>query len=324
MNEEGAAPPRVANWRIWFFALIVIAALVGTVLHFGQIHNFLLLAERAQPLWLAAAILLQLSTYVSLALGWRAVLLRAGTPRPLRSLLKVAIAKLFADQAIPGAGMGGNVLLVDELGRLGVSRGTAVATLLISMLGYYAAYAALAILTLFLLWIHGHATPLMAGAVTTFLIVAIAIPSLALWLRHRGSQPLPPSIENIGFIRKLLEIVGQAPADLLRNQRLLLTVGLFNMLIFLADMLTLAACLRAFGEPASIATAFIAFIMASVAVTLGPIPLGLGSFELVCIGTLKLLGVPIEVALAGTLLLRMLTLWLPLIPGLYLMRKVVR
>lgn len=58
-----------------------------------------------------------------------------------------------------------------------------------------------------------------------------------------------------------------------------------------------------------------------LAVTLGPIPLGLGSFELVCTASLKLLGVPIEAALAGTLMLRVMTLWLPLLPGLFLMRR---
>src|ERR1700751_4415876 len=47
--------------------------------------------------------------------------------------------------------------------------------------------------------------------------------------------------------------------------------------------------------------------MASMAATLGPIPLGLGTFEATCAGMLSLLGVVIETALAATLLLRGLT-----------------
>jgi uncharacterized membrane protein YbhN (UPF0104 family) len=41
--------------------------------------------------------------------------------------------------------------------------------------------------------------------------------------------------------------------------------------------------------------------MASTAATLGPIPLGLGTFEAACVGMLSLLGVAIETALAATL-----------------------
>jgi uncharacterized membrane protein YbhN (UPF0104 family) len=64
--------------------------------------------------------------------------------------------------------------------------------------------------------------------------------------------------------------------------------------------------------------------MASIVVTLGPIPLGLGSFEATSTATLGLLGVPIENAFAATMLLRILTLWLPLLPGLTMMRSALR
>lgn len=47
--------------------------------------------------------------------------------------------------------MGGNVLLVDQLRGLGVVRGTAVAALLLSMIGFYAAYALFALAMLVLL-----------------------------------------------------------------------------------------------------------------------------------------------------------------------------
>ena len=61
--------------------------------------------------------------------------------------------------------------------------------------------------------------------------------------------------------------------------------------------------------------------MASIAAILGPIPLGLGTFEAACVGMLSLLGIAIESALAATLLLRRLTFWLPMVPGLWLARR---
>lgn len=317
---ERRATTRVGRWRGWFITILFAAALLGAVAHWGQVANFLLLLRKAQPHWLGVAVLLQLSTYASVASGWAAVLRRAGTPRPLRRLMRIAIVKLFADQAVPSAGMGGNVLLVDQLSGLGVAKGAAVAALLLSMIGFYAAYALFAAVTLVLLWDHDRATPLMAGVVTLFLLVAFTIPALALWLRRRGSRPLPPRIERIAFIQSLLDTVAEAPGDLLGDRRLLARVTLFNALIFLADAATLYACLRALGEEAALSTALIAYIMASIAVTLAPIPMGLGSFEATATATLHLLGVPVEAAFAGTMLLRLLTLWLPLLPGLLLLR----
>lgn len=320
-EEPEAEAGTGGGWRSWFFGIVIVAALVGAVLHFGEIQNFGRLISRAQPLWLGLAVLLQVATYFSVAAGWSAVLAAAGTPRPLPRLARIAVGKLFADQAVPSAGMGGNILLVDQLCALRVKRGTAVAALLISMIGYYAAYAVFALAMLGLLWLHNKATPLMAGLVTTFLLVALAIPSLALWLRHRGSQPLSPRLERIGVVRALLASVSQAPSKLLANRQLLLVVTGCNALIFLADAGSLLACLRALGQPVSVETAYIALIMASIVVTLGPIPLGLGSFEATAVTTLRLLGTPVEAAFAGTMLLRLLTLWLPLIPGMIIMRS---
>lgn len=302
----------------------MVAALFGAVLHWGDVEHFAALLKQAEPGWLGLAVIFQLSTYAGVAGGWSAVLDRAGTPKPLARLMRVAVTKLFADQVLPSAGMGGNVVLVDQLRQLGVSRGTAVAALLLSMIGFYAAYALFAVTMLLLLWLNDRATPLMAGIVTLFLAVAIAIPGLALWLRHRGSRPLPSRIEKIALVQSLLETVSQAPGKLLRDRRLLARVTACNALIFLADAGTLFACLHALGQGSSFETAFIAVMMASIVVTIGPIPLGLGSFEATSTATLRLLGVPFEAAFAATMLLRLLTLWLPLAPGMILMRGMLK
>lgn len=303
---------------------IVVASLSWLVRHFGDLAQFIELAQRAQPLWLLLAIGFQIGTYLAVALGWRTVLRYSGAPQPLRKLLPVAFSKLFADQALPGAGLGGHVLLVNRLTALGTPRGTAVAALLVSMIGYYASYAALALVMLLVLWLHHHATPLLAGIVTTLLLVALAIPTLALWLRHRGSLPLPPGIERLGLVRKLVRIVGEAPAALVGNRRLVVLVTLFSGLVFLADAATMAACLRALGMPLLPATAFVALMAGSIAATLAPVPLGLGTFEASATAMLVALGVPFEAALTATLLLRGLTLWLPLLPSLIIMRAGLR
>ncbi len=96
----------MTGWRQWFFGVLLIAALVGAVVHFGELRNFAELVRKVEPGWLIFAVALQFSTYVSLALGWKVVLEQAeGRPFRLPILIRIALSKLFADQAVPTAGM---------------------------------------------------------------------------------------------------------------------------------------------------------------------------------------------------------------------------
>ena len=327
-KRASAAPKGTASGyrrlSLGILGLAAIIALAWAAMHFGDLKTFALTLRNANPLWLIVALALQATTYASVARGWRFVLAKAGSPQSIAHLLPIALSKLFADQALPTAGMGGNMLLVNRLRAIGVPRSTAVATLLVSMIGYYTVYAVLALAMLLMLWFHGHATPLLAGMVTTFLLVALAIPSLALWLRNRGSKPLSPFLEKIPVVRSLLHVVGEAPRSLVNDRLLLLKVSCFNGFVFLADAATLAVCLRALGQPVSFETSYIAIMTASIIVTLGPIPLGIGVYEAGSTAMLTMLGVPLPTALAGTLLLRGLTLWLPLIPGFLLIHRSLR
>ncbi|MBF8275370.1 MAG: hypothetical protein HW390_443 [Candidatus Brocadiaceae bacterium] len=70
--------------------------------------------------------------------------------------------------------------------------------------------------------------------------------------------------------------------------------------------------------------AFPSFVVASVVATLSPVPLGLGTFEATCVAMLSMLGVTLEAAFTATLLLRGFTLWLPMIPGLWLTKLEMR
>ena len=103
--------------------------------------------------------------------------------------------------------------------------------------------------------------------------------------------------------------------------RLIAYLTALNGAVFALDGLTMQLCLLALGLNVPFSTAFTAFIMASIVVTLGPIPMGLGSFEAVSISMLRVMGVPFEAALSGTLLFRGSTWWVPLIPGMLAPRR---
>ena len=141
-----------------------------------------------------------------------------------------------------------------------------------------------------------------------------------LWLHRRGQERLPRGIARWSKARHFFELVGEAPGSSSATRSLIAWLTLLNALVFLADAATMQACVLALGVHAPFSAGYVAFMMASIAVLLGPVPWGLGSFEAVSIAMLRLFGVPFEAAVAATILFRGLTLWLPLIPGGLLLR----
>jgi uncharacterized protein (TIRG00374 family) len=217
--------------------------------------------------------------------------------------------------------MSGNVVVVDRLIAIGASRKVAVAAVILTIISYYASYAVAAVGVLFLLWLMSADSWLMIGLICGFLVVAAGIPSLALWLQKKGERAIPKWLRKVGAVRELFEMIGQAPKKLVRSRELIGELSILNGIVFALDGWTMQLCLLALGVHAPFASAFIAFIMASIVVTLGPIPMGLGSFEAVSIGMLRVTGVPFEAAISATLLFRGFTLWLPLIPGMIAARR---
>jgi uncharacterized protein (TIRG00374 family) len=320
-SEQGKTAGR---WRSWLLAALLVAALVVAVLHWGDVKKFAELIGRARPEWLAGALALQVATYVLLSLQWRLVLGAGDHQRPMRKLLPLTISKLFADQVVPTAGVSGNLLLVDRLKRLGVPRDNAVAAVILSIMAFYLSYAVCAVAALAMLWSSGDANVFAIGIVGLFLLVAAAIPSAALWMHGRGRRSKPGWLERIGPLRELVEMIGEAPPELVRDKKLIVRMAALNLGVFLADAATMLVCLLAIGQPFQVEAAFVPFIIASIAVTLGPIPLGLGSFEAVSVGMMRLLGLPLEAAISATLLFRGFVLWLPLILGFFVTRRDLR
>lgn len=312
------------QWHNWLLALLLIAGIAVAALHWGDVKKFAALVAKAEPLWLAGAFVLQVCTYLSLSLEWWLVLRAGGTHVRVVKLLPVTIVKLFADQVVPTAGVSGNVLLVDRLSAAGARREVAVAAVILAIVAYYASFALAALAALLLLWLNDGASWFVIAIIGLFLCVAAAIPAGALMLQRKGGKALPQWLRWSSSAKEFLELIGDAPKKLVRNRRLIVQLTLLNGAVFVLDALTLQFCLFALGLGAPFAAAYVPLIMASIIVVLGPIPLGLGSFEATSIAMLRAMGVPFEAALSATLLYRGFALWLPLVLGMILARRTLR
>ena len=289
------------------------------VLHASELERFAELARGARPEWLLLAFALQVVTYACTAAVWRCALGAAGERRPLRSLIPLGLAKVFTDQALPTGGLSGTVLLVHGLARRGIPAAVAGQTLLVALVSFYAAYFVATLAALGVLWIRHQASPLLVAATALLGVISIGAPVLVLTLRRWSGAP-----EWLGRLPAFADLVRQvaaAPGTLLRDARVLGETLMLQLAVIALDALTFLVVFLALGQPIAVATAFVSFMAASVAATIGPVPLGLGTFEGSAVAMLSLLGVDVEAALAATLLLRGLTFWLPMIPGLWLARR---
>jgi uncharacterized membrane protein YbhN (UPF0104 family) len=305
----------------WLPALIVMPALIGVVLHYGSLEKFAGLLRSARPEWLLAALVTQFATYAFAALSWWLVLARGGERRPFRTLLRLSVAKLYTDQAVPTGGVSGSVLVMKALERGGVPDHIAMAALLVGMVSYYASDVLAAVACLVLLWLHHDAELPLLGLIALFVLVEAAIPSTVLWAKGRaGAVALPVWVRRLPGAEALIGAVVAAPSDLLRDPRLLAGTLSCQLLIIALDSLTLWMTCRAIGVPVELWVAFSGFTVGAIVAMIAPSPLGLGTFAAGSTGMLAVLGVPIEAAFSATLLLRGLTFWLPMLPGVLIAR----
>jgi uncharacterized membrane protein YbhN (UPF0104 family) len=196
--------------------------------------------------------------------------------------------------------------------------------MLVGLAAFYFAYALAVACAVAILWGLGELNRLLLALATVLGIVAAIVPALLLGLRDRLSARLPALLLRIPGVRKASDLLSELPRGALWSPRVASqTIGL-QLGVFLLDSATLAVMLAASGAPTSLAVVFVSFVFASVVATLAFVPGGLGTFEGTCVVVLRSHGVPLEAALAGTLLLRGFTFWLPMLPGLWLARRELR
>ncbi len=321
-----AATHRDPAWRrigVWVFGVLALCTVVLAVLRIGELEHFIEIGRNAKPVWLVAAFALQALTYVVAAAVWYCALYRAGSYRPLTTLLPLGIAKLFMDQAVPSGGLSGTLLVMGALARRDIPRPLCMAVLLVGLVSYYSAYLLATITALAVLGVLHAINPAVIGIAVVFAAVAVAMLAITLWVRHPPRR-LQSLLTRIPGVKGLVSAVSDAPTYLMRSPRLMLVTTALQLSIFVLDAATLYTVLRAVGVTASLTGIFASFMAASVTATVGPMPLGLGAFEGALVGVLHLTGVNLEAAFAATFLLRGFTFWLPMLPGLWLARREMR
>ncbi|MFJ9806700.1 flippase-like domain-containing protein [Streptomyces sp. NPDC101158] len=257
--------------------------------------------------WVAAAVVFSAISYLAAAMSLLGfVPERVGFWRTVVAQVAGSFVKIVAPAAV-----GGVALNTRFLQRAGVRPGLAVASVGASQLFGLGAH-------ILLLLSFGYLTgteksqsfspsrTVIAGLLTAAVLVLVvtAIPFMRKFVSTR--------------LRSLFAGVVPRMLDVLQRPMKLVT-GIGGMLLLTgAFVFCLDASIRAFGhghQSISYASVAVVFLAGNALGSAAPTPGGVGAVEGALLAGLLAVGLPIDVATPAVLLYRLLTLWLPVLPG---------
>lgn len=296
---ERISPRTLVSWIAGAFAAYFLLSQL-THVKFNQVIG------EANWAWVAAALVFSALTYIAAALS-----LLGFVPEKV-SFVRTVIAQIAGNfvKLVAPAAVGGVALNARFLQRAGVRPGLAVASVGASQL--FGLGSHILLLLTFGYLTGTERTPslspsrtVIAGLLTAAVLVLVvtAIPALRKFVVTR--------------VRSLFAGVVPRMLDILQRPKKLVT-GIGGMLgLTVANVMCLDASIRAFGggEQISYASIAVVFLAGNALGSAAPTPGGVGAVELALTGLLTAAGLGSDTALSAVLLFRLMTFWLPVLPG---------
>lgn len=286
-----------------------IAGAIGAYYLLSQLTHikFGTLFAHAEWGWLAAAVAFSALSYVAAAMGLLGfVPERVPFPRTVAAQVAGSFVKIVAPAAV-----GGVALNTRFLQRAGVRPGLAVASVGASQLVGLGCHI---LMLLSFGYLTGtEKTPsltpsrtVIAGLLTVAVLVLVvtSVPFLRKFVVTRVRSLFA------GVVPRMLDV-------LQRPQKLITGIG-GTLLLTGCFVMCLDASIRAFGDETtslSIASVAVVFLAGNALGSAAPTPGGVGAVEATLTVGLIAVGLPKEVAAPAVLMFRLLTLWLPVLPG---------
>ena len=256
--------------------------------------------------WLAGAVVMSALTYVMAGIGMLGGVRQA---LPLFTTVQVALASSFVNRVTP-ANVGGMALNVRYMQKAGVPPAEAVTGVGLNVIAGGIVHVGL--LVVFFAWAGRSSTSAFAIPSSSKMLVAIVVVLAligAVLATRRGrklvrSHVVPPLRSSIASVVSL----GRSPT------RLLVLFG-GSVGVTLAYTVALTFSIQAFDGGVSFAQVGAVYLGASLIAAAAPTPGGLGAIEAALVAGLTGVGMEPAIAVATVLSYRLLTFWLPVLPG---------
>ncbi|GAY07367.1 lysylphosphatidylglycerol synthase transmembrane domain-containing protein [Pseudonocardia sp. N23] len=258
----------------------------------------------ADRVWLAVATVTGLAAIVASSVSF---LGSSPVALPFWRTTAVQLAAAFTGRTTPG-GIGFVAINVAFLERLGVRRSSAVGATVLNVAAGGLGGAVCCLAGLFVLGAStvGRDLRIPMGWPVAVAAAGVAAAAVAVLASPFGRRRV---------LRPGLRIARELAATLRRPVRATQLFGgaLGHMVVSAAG---LAASLAAFGGPVPVVGVLAVFMVAQTLGHLLPVPGGVGPVEAMMIGGLVALGTASAVAVSAVLVCRLLTYWLPVLPGI--------
>jgi uncharacterized protein (TIRG00374 family) len=307
---------------------IVIVVIVGFIYFvLPQISGLSATLHRlrnAQPAWIVLAVIVEVLSLGGYVLLFRTVFSCHGTRVGWRESAQITLAGTVASKLFAAAGAGGVALTVWALNASGLAPRTIARRMIAFELLLYSVFAGA--LLIGGLGLRTGVLPGQAPWTLTVIPAVIAGGAIAATLSLRA---LPASLEGRIVAwhdsthrgTRILSRLATAPQAVRDGSSIV--VGLvrerkFGILGAIAywgfDIAALWASLHAFGSPSPWPTVMMAYFVGQLANVI-PLPGGVGGVEGGTIGALIAFGSPGSLAILGVLAYRLISFWLPTLPG---------
>lgn len=322
--EPRAGPPnrpfeRTGELRARHVVLGVLAALAvvaALVLGIGKVAGFTELREAfadTDVRWLGVCVAGQVAVFTGYAGALRsAVGADGGAALPGGPALRLVLASFAATQLFAFGGLGGLALIFWALRRLGLDRVRAAERLIGLNTAVYLTFGGIAWVAAW--WALAVAdAPL--GLTVPWLALVPAIVALARWFTAPERVARFDHSADGGW--RLAVGVGVGAAAWVRGRLVARDRALFDWSAgyWIGDIASLWAALHAVGARPGMPALVLAYATGYLAQSL-PIPfIATGGVDAATTFLLHMLGVPLELALAGVVVHRVFAFWLPVVPG---------
>ncbi|MBA2240469.1 MAG: flippase-like domain-containing protein [Solirubrobacterales bacterium] len=281
--------------------------------------------QQGSPAWLALALVLEMLSFASYVLLFRAVFGAGERGISWRASYEISLGGVVATRLLAAGGAGGIAFIAWGVSRLGMAARDIAWRLTAFLVLQYAVFMGAVVIVGVALYtglLPGSA-PFSLTIVPALLATGVIVIALAFTLAPRD---LPAWLESLAARRPRLARVARylatVPATLgagvrgaiglVRSRDWRVPAGAIGWWAF--DIATLWACFHAFGGSPNVAVVVLAYFVGQLG-NLIPLPGGVGGVEGATIAALIGFGVPGGLALVAVLAYRGFAFWLPMLPG---------
>lgn len=359
-NNNGFQPlsrPRLSLHRFIFY-FITLAILLVIYLKFSELKLIGDAFGKSYSLWLVGILATQTISYYFVALNYRDVLRVKDLEVGLKELFPVTFVIQFLNQALPSAGLSGQVFFVQYLKKFGLTVAEGIGRAILELMTLYMAFGVFFIASAVIMLRTGIVDqhPEAKYFIYAFSLFAVIAIGLFFFLQKRGRSRFAKWIIN--WIHKKFEVKSKSKknksrafslgekardkngsshtshvamifdqfkttvnySELKKRGRPFWLAFLWQNMILLVNVFTLYFLAVALDFKLTFAASFITFTLMKFVSMVSFVPGAFGVFEGGMTLILITFGVPAEPAFAATLLFRAFTFWLPMPVGWILYR----